>query len=55
MVDLTGVLLGLRWGVVYVDTWERHESVMFVPDGVNGETMVGGNGVLVGDVGRNLV
>lgn len=28
---------------------------MFVPDGVNGETMVGGNGALGGDVGRDLV
>lgn len=27
----------------------RYESVMFVPDGVNGETMVGGNGALGGD------
>lgn len=28
---------------------------MFVPDVINGETMVGGNGVLAGDAGRDLV
>lgn len=55
LVYLTGVLHGLRRGGAYVETWERHESVMFVPDGVNGEMMAGGNGALGGDVGRGLV
>lgn len=32
-----------------------HVSVMFVPDGVNDETMVGGNGALGGDIERDLV
>lgn len=40
LVYLTGVLHGLRRGGAYAETWGQHESVMFVPDGVNGEMMV---------------
>lgn len=42
LVYLTGILHGLRRGGAYVETWGRHESVMFVPDEVNGEMMAWG-------------